>query len=107
MKKPPRSDKAGRKRQRAKRKNPLRVDGLPGIEQMLADSAGNLLVTHALRGCTFVEKALIAAIMPMIVNILRSVPTTNESDILAKLFPDGVIDVPSANTPAPPPTEPT
>lgn len=44
-------------------------------------AAGDILVSTALRGCTFEEKVLISALIPMLVKLLRNgQPTQEEMD---------------------------
>ena len=77
-----------KERPRNKRKNP--AFGLPGLDKMLADTAGNLLVTSALMGASLEEKMLIGSLIPVVLKIIRGTPglTTGALD---KLFPEGAI----------------
>ena len=58
-----------KERPRNKRKNP--AFGLPGLDKMLADTAGNLLVTSALMGASLEEKMLIGSLIPAVLKIIR------------------------------------
>jgi hypothetical protein len=70
-----------------KRKNPAYLDRFipPGIEEaepiklprgpfdkLLAESAGNLAVMAAVRGCSLEERMLVAAIIPILLNTIRA-----------------------------------
>lgn len=61
-----------KERPRNKRKNP--AFGLPGLDKMLADTAGNLLVTSALMGASLEEKMLIGSLIPAVLKIIRGTP---------------------------------
>jgi hypothetical protein len=43
----------------------------------LANSAGTLLVQHALAGCSFQEKAIIAGLIPLLIPLLRQGGSVN------------------------------
>ena len=73
-----------KERPRNKRKNP--AFGLPGLDKMLADTAGNLLVTSALMGASLEEKMLIGSLIPAVLKIIRGTP-----GLLDKLFPEGAV----------------
>ena len=69
---------------RDKRKNP--AFGNAGITKMLTDSAGTLMVTAALMGCTFEEKAIIASLIPSALAIIRSAPRASVKQVVDRLF---------------------
>lgn len=68
-----------------RRKNPafnLSVGDKIGFDVApITAAAGDILVSTALRGCTFEEKVLISALIPMLVKMLRNAqPTQEEMD---------------------------
>lgn len=77
-----------KERPRNKRKNP--AFGLPGLDKMLADTAGNLLVTSALMGASLEEKMLIGSLIPAVLKIIRGTPGLT-TGVLDKLFPEGAV----------------
>jgi hypothetical protein len=80
------NERVSKAKPRKKRPNP--AFGLPGLHKMLADTAGNLLVTSALQGATFEEKVLIGSLLPAILKLIRA--NVDTSATLDKLFPDGL-----------------
>ena len=60
-------------------KAPVGVDGMASelklgaspFGDVLGDAAGNILVYSALLGCSFEEKTMIAALIPLVIPILR------------------------------------
>jgi hypothetical protein len=64
---------------------------LPGLDKMLADTAGNLVVTSALQGCSLDEKMFVAGMIPMVLGFIRSVSKPNLKDAVDKLFPEEVV----------------
>lgn len=72
-----------KERPRNKRKNP--AFGLPGLDKMLADTAGNLLVTSALMGASLEEKMLIGSLIPAVLKIIRGTPAVFALDGVGEL----------------------
>ncbi len=64
-----------------RRKNPA-FKTLPAVEvDSIMAIAGSILVTQALKDCTFEEKVLISALIPLLVKLLRNAqPTQEEMD---------------------------
>ena len=77
-----------KKNPRKKRPNP--GYGLPGMSDMLENTAGNLMVNAALVGATLEEKMLVSALIPTFLKIIRSGPTLGADALLDKLYPEGV-----------------
>jgi hypothetical protein len=77
-----------KKNPRKKRPNP--AYGLPGMSEMLGNTAGNLMVNAALVGATLEEKMLVSALIPTFLKIIRSGPTLGADALLDKLYPEGV-----------------
>jgi hypothetical protein len=77
-----------KKNPRKKRPNP--AFGLPGIEDLLATTAGNMAVTAALSGATLNERLLISAIIPMLLKILRTRSAEDLSKCVDGIYSDGM-----------------
>ena len=71
--KPRRGHKRNKQRNKL-RSNPAAKMGLPGIQKFLSEMAGNTMVTSVLTGATLDEKMIIAAFIPTVLGILRTVP---------------------------------
>ena len=81
-----------RNKQRNKlRSNPAAKMGLPGIQKFLSETAGNMMVTSVLTGATLDEKMIIAAFIPTVLGILRTVPKKDLSSVVVKLFPEEIV----------------
>lgn len=57
------------------------VSDSPFPLDILEDSAGSVLVTAALVGCSFGEKAMIAGLIPLVLPILRKYGTISIKDL--------------------------
>jgi hypothetical protein len=83
--------KLRRKPAHKKRPNP-KAGNLAG---MVGDFMGTFAVTGALDGCTLEEKLLVAALIPTLVKIVRTLPKDKLDAALEKMYPPAE-DVPEA-----------
>ena len=72
-----------KKNPRKKRPNP--AFGIPGIEQLVAQTAGNMAVTQALSGATLDERLLISAMIPTMLAFIRKGSQKSVSEIVDTL----------------------
>jgi hypothetical protein len=72
-------------KQKRRRPNPA----FPGGLDELTSYAGDLAITSAVRGakCTLSEKLLIAAMVPTLLKVIRTVPSKDTDELLAVLYP--------------------
>ena len=77
-----------KKNPRKKRPNP--AFGIPGIEQLVAQTAGNMAVTQALSGATLDERLLISAMIPTMLAFIRKGSQKSVSEIVDTLYAGGV-----------------
>ena len=77
-----------KKNPRKKRPNP--AAGIPGIEQLVAQTAGNMAVTQALSGATLDERLLISAMIPTMLAFIRKGSQKSVSEIVDTLYAGGV-----------------
>jgi len=68
-----------------KRKNPAFKSPFP--VEMITNAAGTMIVTAALSGCTFQEKALVGAMIPTLLKLIRSVPKNEVEAAVYRLWP--------------------
>ena len=78
-----------KKNPRKKRPNPA-FGMLPGIEKLVAESAGSMAVNHALAGATLDERLLISAMIPTMLAFIRKGSQKSVSEIVDTLYAGGV-----------------
>ena len=79
-----------RKDKPRKQKRPNPAAGLPGIEQMLSNAVGPMILRQALGNATISEIAVVSSVIPLILKIVRSAGKEGVEAVFDKLYPEGI-----------------